>query len=87
MRALLLQVFYSIRSELMLIEQLEYNLLFRWFVGLETEAGVICRQTLGEPKYKMPRRRSLWVTDTLQSRRKPGSLSPRTYAVSALCCS
>jgi transposase len=34
LRALLLQVLYSIRSERMLIEQLDYNLLFRWFVGL-----------------------------------------------------
>lgn len=37
LRALLLQVFYSIRSERMLIEQLEYNLLFRWFVGMEMD--------------------------------------------------
>src|SRR4029453_9458485 len=34
LRAQFLQIFYSIRSELLLIEQLEYNLLFRWFVGL-----------------------------------------------------
>jgi len=34
LRALLLQIFYSIRSEALLIEQLDYNLLFRWFVGL-----------------------------------------------------
>ena len=34
LRALLLQVLYSIRSERMLMEQLDYNLLFRWFVGL-----------------------------------------------------
>jgi transposase/IS5 family transposase len=34
LRALLLQILYSIRSERMLIEQLDYNLLFRWFVGL-----------------------------------------------------
>lgn len=33
-RAALLQVFYSIRSERQLVEQLQYNLLFRWFVGL-----------------------------------------------------
>jgi transposase len=33
-RALLLQVFYSVRSERQLVEQLRYNLLFRWFVGL-----------------------------------------------------
>jgi transposase len=34
LRALLLQAFYSIRSERLLMEQLDYNLLFRWFVGL-----------------------------------------------------
>lgn len=34
LRALLLQIFFSIRSEPMLVEQLRYNLLFRWFVGL-----------------------------------------------------
>jgi len=34
LRALLLQVLYSARSERLLMEQLDYNLLFRWFVGL-----------------------------------------------------
>ncbi len=34
LRALLIQVLFSVRSERQLIEQLEYNLLFRWFVGL-----------------------------------------------------
>jgi transposase len=34
LRAQLLQLFYSIRSERLLMEQLEYNLLFRWFIGL-----------------------------------------------------
>ena len=34
LRALLLQAFYSIRSERQLMEQLKFNLLFRWFVGL-----------------------------------------------------
>jgi transposase len=37
LRALLLQIFYSIRSERMLIEQLDYNLLFRWFVGMSMD--------------------------------------------------
>ncbi len=32
--ASLLQAFYGIRSERLLLEQLQYNLLFRWFVGL-----------------------------------------------------
>src|ERR1700689_1170979 len=39
-RSLLLQIFYSIRSERMLIEQLQYNLLFRWFVGMEMDEAV-----------------------------------------------
>jgi transposase len=34
LRELLLQAFYSVRSERLLMEQLDYNLLFRWFVGL-----------------------------------------------------
>src|SRR5277367_736725 len=37
LRGLLLQVFYSIRSERMLMEQLDYNLLFRWFVGMSMD--------------------------------------------------
>ncbi len=40
LRALLLQVLYTIRSERQLIAQLDYNLLFRWFVGLELDAPV-----------------------------------------------
>lgn len=37
LRALLLQIFYSIRSERLLVEQLDYNLLFRWFVGMNMD--------------------------------------------------
>src|SRR5438552_16959679 len=40
LRSLLLQIFYSVRSERMLIEQLQYNLLFRWFVGMEMDEEV-----------------------------------------------
>ncbi len=40
LRSLLLQIFYSVRSERMLIEQLQYNLLFRWFVGMEMDQTV-----------------------------------------------
>src|SRR5512144_1231339 len=36
LRALLLQAFYSVRSERQLMEHLDYNLLFRWFVGFTT---------------------------------------------------
>jgi transposase len=40
LRALLLQCLYSVRSERLLMEQLDYNLLFRWFVGLNTDDPV-----------------------------------------------
>jgi len=40
LRALLLQAFYSVRSERQLMEQLDYNLLFRWFVGLSMDDAV-----------------------------------------------
>src|SRR3954447_9677146 len=40
LRSLLVQILYSIRSERMLMEQLEYNLLFRWFVGLAANEPV-----------------------------------------------
>jgi transposase len=40
LRALLLQIFFSVRSERMLMEQLDYNLLFRWFVGLNMDEPI-----------------------------------------------
>ncbi len=40
LRALLLQIFYTIRSERLLVEQLNYNLLFRWFVGMNMDEEV-----------------------------------------------
>jgi transposase len=48
LRSLLLQAFYTVRSERQLMEQLDYNLLFRWFVGLSTDdpvwdATVFCK--------------------------------------------
>jgi transposase len=49
LRAQLLQVLYSIRSERLLMDQMDYNLLFRWFVGLEID----------EPTWRM----TAFVTD------------------------
>ena len=46
LRALLLQALYTIRSERQLMEQLEYNLLFRWFVGLGMDDAVWSPTTL-----------------------------------------
>src|SRR5918992_1509596 len=46
LRAMLLQAFYSIRSERLLMERLEYDLLFRWFVGLGVDDLVWDHSTL-----------------------------------------
>ena len=40
LRAILLQMFYTVRSERLLMEELRYNMLFRWFVGLSIDEAV-----------------------------------------------
>jgi transposase len=52
-RALVLQVLYSIRSERMLIEQLNYNLLFRWFVGLSMDDEVWDHSTFSKNRERL----------------------------------
>jgi transposase len=57
MRALLLQAFYSIRSERQLIERIDHDLLFRWFVGLGIEEpGMGCHDLHQEPRLAGGRR-------------------------------
>jgi transposase len=46
LRAMLLQVFYSIRSDRQLMEQVEYNLLYRWFIGLAMNDAVLVPPTV-----------------------------------------
>ena len=59
LRAPLLQAFYTIRSERQLMEQLDYNLLFRWFVGLSMDAPVAkripCAWGMSAPWRTLPR--------------------------------
>ena len=52
-RALLLQVFYSIRSERQLCEQLQYNLLFRWFVGVALDDAVWDHSTFSKNRDRL----------------------------------
>jgi len=52
-RALLLQIFYSIRSERLLMEQLDYNLLFRWFIGLNTDDAVWNHSTFSKNRERL----------------------------------
>lgn len=53
LRALLLQVLYSIRSERLLIEELDYNLLYRWFVGLSADEPVWERSTFSKNRDRL----------------------------------
>jgi transposase len=52
-RALLLQVFYTIRSERQLCEQLRYNLLFRWFVGLAIDDPIWDHSTFSKNRDRL----------------------------------
>jgi transposase len=53
LRALLLQVLYSVRSERLLIEQLDYNLLFRWFVGLGMDEPIWDHSTFSKNRDRL----------------------------------
>ena len=53
MRALLLQMLYSVRSERMLMEQLNYNLLFRWFVGMNMDERVWDASTFSKNRERL----------------------------------
>lgn len=53
LRALLLQVLFTVRSERQLVEQLHYNLLFRWFVGLSIEDAVWNHSTFSKNRDRL----------------------------------
>lgn len=53
LRGLLLQVLYTVRSERLLMEQLDYNLLFRWFVGLSADEPVWDHSTFSKNRDRL----------------------------------
>ena len=53
LRALLLQALYTLRSERQLMEQLDYNLLFRWFVGLGLDDAVWSATTFSKNRDRL----------------------------------
>lgn len=53
LRALIVQVLYSVRSERQLMEQLDYNLLFRWFVGLNADEPVWDASTFSKNRERL----------------------------------
>jgi len=53
LRASFLQVLYSVRSEQLLCEHLDYNLLFRWFVGLSADERVFDHSTFSKNRNRL----------------------------------
>jgi transposase len=83
MRALLLQVLYSIRSERLLMENLDYNLLFRWFVGLNMDEPVWDATVFSKNRERLLRgdtAQALFAA-VLQQAREKGLLSDEHFTV------
>ena len=85
LRAMLLQAFYSIRSERQLMERLEYDLLFRWFVGIGVDAAVwdhSQRTATGFSKEISPRGswRRFWIFSILGRTGLLGALLPEPWS-------
>ncbi|WP_347987634.1 IS5 family transposase [Methylomonas sp. AM2-LC] len=53
LRAILIQIFYTVRSERQLMEQLDFNLLFRWFVGLNMDEAVWDHSTFSQNRDRL----------------------------------
>ena len=83
MRALLLQVFYSIRSERQLVEQLRYNLLFRWFVGIAMDDPVWDHSVFSKNRDRLLQHRVVeaFFTEVMGLADKQGLLSKEHFSV------
>lgn len=85
LRALLLQILYTIRSERLLVEQLEYNLLFRWFVGLDMEERVWDATTFSKNRERLLRGEiaQAFFDHVVAQARAQGLLSDEHFTVDA----
>jgi transposase len=83
LRALLLQVLYTVRSERLLIEQLEYNLLFRWFVGLGMDESIWDHSTFSKNRDRLWRGdiAEAFFAEVLAEARTHGLLSDEHFTV------
>lgn len=83
LRALLLQILYTIRSERMLMEQLDYNLLFRWFVGLNMDDAVWDKTVFTKNRDRMLRSdvARLFFEAVVEQARLLGLLSDEHFSV------
>ncbi len=83
LRALLLQLIYTIRSERQLMEQLDYNMLYRWFVGLEMDESVWDASTFSKNRDRLLEGNiaQAFLQGVLQAAEKRGLLSHDHFTV------
>ena len=83
LRALLLQVLYTVRSERMLMEQLEFSILFRWFVGLNLDDPVwnVTVFTKNRERFLEGEIARKFFTAILEQAREAGLLSDEHFTV------
>jgi transposase len=83
LRALLLQVFYAVRSERLLMQQLDYNLLFRWFVGLNMDEPVWDATTFSKNRNRLldGEIAQAFLGKVLEQARQQGLLSSEHFTV------
>lgn len=83
LRALLLQVFYSIRSERLLVEQISYNLLFRWFIGLTIDDPVWNHSTFSKNRDRLLEHEAVaaFFREVLELAERRGWLSREHFTV------
>ena len=83
MRALLVQVFYSIRSERQLMEQMRYNLLFRWFVGLSLEDTIWNHSVFSKNRDRLFENEVIesFFTEVMRQADRQGLLSKEHFSV------
>jgi transposase len=83
MRALILQVLYGLRSERLLVEQLGYNLLYRWFVGLAMEDPVWDHSTFSKNRDRLLEQDAAKAlfTEVLAQAKAKGLLSDEHFSV------
>ena len=83
LRALLLQILYSVRSERLLMEELDYNILFRWFVGLRLDDAVWDATTFTKNRERLLRGdiADAFFAEVLAAIRAEGLLSDEHFTV------
>jgi len=83
LRALIIQVLYSVRSERLLMEQLDYNLLFRWFVGLGMDDPVWDATTFTKNRERLLEQEisRRFFEEVLDQAKKAGLLSEEHFTV------